>query len=55
MVTLQLFSSKATSSRDGNIRSPLYWNEPKERHKHLTDRSYSLRAKARDIGAAELQ
>ena len=41
--------------RDGHIRSPLYWIQPKERHKHPTDRSYSLRAKAKDIDAAELQ
>ena len=41
--------------RDGNIRSPLYWNQPKQRCEHPTDRSYSLRAKAKDIDAAELQ
>ena len=38
-----------------NIRSPLYWIRPKQRTRHPTDRSFSLRAKAKDFSAAELQ
>ena len=49
------FILRLLAPRDGNIRSPLYWNQPKQRCEHPTDRSYPLRAKAKDIDAAELQ